>query len=161
MLQISPIKLSIAKKLKEDKDYARRFFRRRAQSEIAMSIRELRDKRHMRQVDLATKSDMKQSAVSRIEQAEYSSWSLVTLFRVAEALDARLRVVFEPIENVIEQYEQKDTVTNLEQIHYATVSSTEALVSNVVLQNLFSVTPEIFASKKTKDTSCADYSHNL
>lgn len=95
----SPIKLNIAQKIEKDKDYRKKFFQRRTQDEIAMSIRGLRENRKMRQVDLAKKSDMKQSAISRIEQADYSAWSLTTLFRVADALEARLRVVFEPVEN--------------------------------------------------------------
>jgi transcriptional regulator with XRE-family HTH domain len=105
---ISRIKLNIVKKLKENKKYRKSFFRRRTQTEIAMRIRELRKTRKMRQIDLAKESDMLQSAISRIEQSEYSSWSLTTLFRVAEALNTRLRVIFEPIEDVIKQYEEKE-----------------------------------------------------
>ena len=104
----SPIKLNIAKKLMEDKAYRKRFLQRRTQDEIAMSIRSLREKRQMRQVDLASESKMKQSAISRIEQAEYASWSLKILFRVADALNARVRVIFEPIEDVIEKYNEKE-----------------------------------------------------
>jgi transcriptional regulator with XRE-family HTH domain len=107
---ISPIKLNIVKKLKEDNSYRKRFFRRRTQDDIAMSIRSLREKRQMRQVDLAVESKMKQSAVSRIEQAEYSAWSLTTLFRIADALDARLRVIIDPIESVIEDYEREEKI---------------------------------------------------
>ena len=53
---------------------------------------------------------MKQSAISRIEQAEYSGWSFNTLLRVADALGARLRVTFEPAESVIERYEENEVV---------------------------------------------------
>lgn len=62
----------------------------------------------MRQIDLAKKSQMKQSAISRIEQADYSGWTFNTLLRVGEALDARLRITFEPAENVIARYEIQD-----------------------------------------------------
>jgi len=58
---ISPIKLKIAEKLAKDKAFSGRFFRGQAQDEIAMSIITLREKRKMRQVDLAQKSGMKQS----------------------------------------------------------------------------------------------------
>ena len=51
---------------------------------------------------------MKQSAVSRIEQADYSGWSFNTLFRVADALEARLMVSFEPVEDVIDWYRRKE-----------------------------------------------------
>ncbi|MEE9613645.1 MAG: helix-turn-helix transcriptional regulator [Thermodesulfobacteriota bacterium] len=108
MTSITPIKLELAEKLERDKGFRERFFRGQAQDEIAMSIRVLRGKRNLRQIDLAEESDMKQSAVSRIEQAEYSAWSFNTLFRIADALDARLKIVFEPTEEVVEQYKQKE-----------------------------------------------------
>jgi transcriptional regulator with XRE-family HTH domain len=114
MASISPIKLNIAKRLKEDKGYRKRFFRGQTQDEIAMGLRSLREKRRKRQTDLAKESGMKQSAISRIEQAEYSGWSFTTLLRVADALDARLRVIFEPAEIVIERYEQNETLAKAE-----------------------------------------------
>ena len=49
---------------------------------------------------------MKQSAVSRIEQASYSRWNIDTLWRIAEALDLRMRITFEPMEHVIRQFEE-------------------------------------------------------
>lgn len=108
MALISPIKLIISRKLEENKDFRKRFFRGQADDEIASSIRSLREKRKMRQVDLAAESGMRQSAISRIEQANYSGWSLNTLFRVADALDARLTVAFEPVETVIEHYKERE-----------------------------------------------------
>jgi hypothetical protein len=47
---------------------------------------------------------MKQSAVSRIEQAHYAAWNLTTLFRAGEALNARWRIVLEPLEEAIKEY---------------------------------------------------------
>ena len=111
---ISPLKLNISKRLKEDNAFRKRFFRRQAQDEIAMSIRSLREKRVMRQIDLAKKSGMKQSAISRIEQADYSGWSFNTLLRVGEALDARLHVTLEPKETVIARYENQGAIATLQ-----------------------------------------------
>lgn len=111
---ISPLKLNISKRLREDKAFRKRFFRRQAQDEIAMSIRSLREKRVMRQIDLAKKSGMKQSAISRIEQADYSGWSFSTLLRVGEALDARLHVTLEPKETVIARYENQEATAALQ-----------------------------------------------
>ncbi len=108
MASISPIRLNIAKKLKEDKKYRERFFRGQTQDEIAMGIRSLREKREKRQIDIAKESGMKQSAISRIEQAEYSGWTFNTLLRIADTLNARLRVIFEPAEMVIERYEENE-----------------------------------------------------
>jgi transcriptional regulator with XRE-family HTH domain len=85
------------------------FFKAITQDEIASQIRSLRKKRKLNQTEFARLSDMKQSAVSRIEQAGYSSWTLTTLFRVADALDARWRVILEPAEQAIEEYEALDS----------------------------------------------------
>ena len=104
---ISPVKTNLSEKLK-DKGYRHRFFRGREQDEIAQRIRELREFRNMKQLDLARESTMKQSAISRVEQASYSSWNLKTLWRLAEALDVRLRVIFEPMEEVIREYEARE-----------------------------------------------------
>ena len=100
----TPIKLNLAEKLK-DRDYRHRFFRGRAQDEVASLIKELREFRKLRQTDLAELCDMKQSAVSRIEQASYSRWNIDTLWRIAKALDLRMRITFEPMEDIIKQYQ--------------------------------------------------------
>jgi transcriptional regulator with XRE-family HTH domain len=110
MTSISLVKLNIAKKLKENKDFRERFFRGQTQDEIAMGLRSLREKRKMKQKELAKKCGMKQSAISRIEQADYSGWSFTTLLRVADALEARLRVILEPAEIVIARYEENEIV---------------------------------------------------
>lgn len=111
MASITSIKLNLVKKLQDDKEFRKGFFRSQAEDEIAMSIRALREMRNKRQIDLAKESGMLQSAVSRIEQADYGNWSLKTLFRVADALDARLRIVIDPIEMVIEQYREEEIET--------------------------------------------------
>jgi len=107
MALIFPIKLRLAAKLR-NKAFRTRFFRKRAQDEIALQIQEIRKKREKTQADLAKLCSMKQSAVSRIEQADYSAWNFKTLLRVAGALDARLRVVLEPAEDVIKQHEESE-----------------------------------------------------
>jgi transcriptional regulator with XRE-family HTH domain len=138
MALISPIKLNIAERLKKDKNFRGRFFRGRAQDEIAMSIRGLREKRQMRQVDLSKASGMKQSAISRIEQADYSAWSFNTLFRVADALDARIRVIFEPIENVIEGYKEKEREATIasENVQCTTIYISTALEKEVSIKDI-------------------------
>jgi transcriptional regulator with XRE-family HTH domain len=119
MAFISPLKLNIAKRLREDKEFQKRFFQGQAQDEIAMSIRSLREKRTMRQTDLAKKSKMKQSAISRIEQSDYSGWTFKTLLRVGDALDARLRVILEPAEIVIARYEENEIAASTRSGEYA------------------------------------------
>ena len=100
-----PIDLGIAEKLKKDESYRKAFFRASTADSIALQIREFRSQLGLKQADLAAAADMKQSAVSRIEQAEYSSWTFNTLWRIAEALNARLTVRFEFAEDAIREYE--------------------------------------------------------
>jgi transcriptional regulator with XRE-family HTH domain len=106
---ISPVKIKsrLASKLRQHA-FRRRFFRARAQEEIAQQIRELRERRELRQIDLAKSAKMKQSAISRIEQTGYSAWTFKTLLRVADALDAQVRVIFEAAEDVIARYEREE-----------------------------------------------------
>lgn len=110
MLLLSPVRIKarLAAKL-NNLTFRRRFFRLRAQEETAQHIRELRERRKLRQVDLAKRAGMKQSAVSRIEQASYSAWSYKTLLRIAEALDAQLRIIFEASEDVIARYQHGES----------------------------------------------------
>jgi transcriptional regulator with XRE-family HTH domain len=86
------------------------FFRAITQDDIAEQIRALRKERGLTQTKFAALAEMKQSAVSRIEQAEYASWTLATLFRVAAALDARWRMVLEPAEDAVKEFEGIDGV---------------------------------------------------
>lgn len=111
MEALKPVKLNLAKKFRQSRSYRHEFFRARAKDEIAIQIRELREKRKLRQVDFAKQANMKQSAVSRIEQTDYSGWTFRTLMKVAEALDARLRIVFQPMEDVIAEYDSRERET--------------------------------------------------
>jgi transcriptional regulator with XRE-family HTH domain len=102
---INPLKLGISEKLR-DPARRKRTFLRMAQDEIAMQIRTLRAERgYPTQGSFARHAHMQQSAISRIENADYMGWSFRTLLRVADSLDARLRVTFERAEDVIKKFE--------------------------------------------------------
>ena len=107
MESLAPIRLEIAKKL-EDKAYRSAYFRAQAQDDIATQIRALRGRVGFTQAQLAERCGMKQSAISRIEQADYSGWTFSTLWRIADALDSRLRVLFEPAHDVIAEYARRE-----------------------------------------------------
>ncbi len=114
---ISRIKQNLSEKLRNF-SYRHKFFRSRVQDEIATQIQILRERRNFRQIDLAKRCSMKQAAISRIEKADYASWNFQTLLRVAEGLDSRLRVVFEPAEDVIRDYELKEKgARSIEEFH--------------------------------------------
>jgi transcriptional regulator with XRE-family HTH domain len=104
---LSPIKTDFSKKL-EDKNYRARFFRGRAQDEIAHQLRRARKKRNLTQPELEKLSGMKQSAISRMEQASYSHWNFQSLLRLADAMDLRVKVVLDYAEDVIREYERRE-----------------------------------------------------
>src|SRR5271156_4990714 len=105
-----PIKTDLIQKLK-DKNYRHKFFRGRAEDEVASQLQEFRKKRVLTQQALAGRCGMKQSAISRIEQASYSKWSFSTLWRIAKALDVRIRVVIDDMNDVIGEYESRANQT--------------------------------------------------
>ena len=104
MASLKSIELRLAEKLR-DKTYRQEFFRGLTQDEIAMQVRTLRKQRGLRQADLARLTDTAQSAISRLEQADYSRWGFNTLMSIADALDARVRFVLEPAEEAIQHFE--------------------------------------------------------
>ena len=98
------IDLDLSGKL-QNKESRHVFFDEWAIAEVADQIRWLRKLRNLRQSDVAKGTGMKPSAISRIEQSDYSRWNFLTLLRLGRALDARVRVIFEPAEDVIRNYE--------------------------------------------------------
>ena len=107
MESISPIRLNLSQEL-ANPDYFDKFFDERTRDELAAQIREFRQLREKSQAQFAKDCDMKQSAVSRIEQADYSGWTYKTLLRVAKALRARLKISFVLAEDIIAEYKRKE-----------------------------------------------------
>ncbi len=103
MSSLSRLDLRIADRLK-DESFRRKYFRSLSKKEVAVQIRCLREHRQLTQVKFAKLCRMGQSAVSRIEQADYSGWTYKTLAKVAEKLDAKLSITLEPSEDVIRRY---------------------------------------------------------
>ncbi len=77
---------------KDDRtDYAVEF----GDSSIALQIKALRLKNGWTQAELGERAGMKQSRISDMENVDYSSWSVTTLRRIAQAFDLPLAVHFE------------------------------------------------------------------
>lgn len=106
---LASIDKELADRLEKDERFRNRYLRRWAQTEVATEIRALRSRRKMRQGDVARLASTGQSAISRIEKAEYDGWTFKTLMGIAEVLSARLRITFEPIEDVISNYRAGDS----------------------------------------------------
>jgi len=104
---LSPIKSGLSRKLR-DKNYRHRFFQIRAQDELASELRRFRKMRKLKQSALAEMCGTKQSAISRMEQSSYSQWQFDTLLKIAFALDARVRVLLEDMDEVRKTYEWRE-----------------------------------------------------
>lgn len=78
-----------------DPHFAGRFKRAGEAWEVALHIAALREKAGLSQKDLARKLHTSQQQISRLESPSYEGHSLSMLRRVAGALGATVRVVFE------------------------------------------------------------------
>ncbi|MBI2357944.1 MAG: helix-turn-helix transcriptional regulator [Deltaproteobacteria bacterium] len=80
----------------KDPAFAARFKRAGEAWDVALQITALRQQAGLSQKDLAKLLKTSQQQISRLESPGYEGHSLSTLRRVADALHARVRVVFEP-----------------------------------------------------------------
>lgn len=78
-----------------EKEYRRAYVDEFLNSYLATQIQVLREQRGWSQERLAQEAGMKQSRISLLENVGYSSWSISTLKRLAEAFDLTIRVSFE------------------------------------------------------------------
>jgi transcriptional regulator with XRE-family HTH domain len=101
----SQIDLNLPHRLREDPGYRRRFFWAESSAKIAAALIALRKRRGLNQKQVAEITGTKQPAISRAEQADYQNWNLNTLRSIADALDARVRVLIEPSEDVLKEYD--------------------------------------------------------
>jgi len=81
-----------------DPDFAKRFKRAGEAWDVALQIAALREKAGLSQKDLARLLKTSQQQISRLESPGYEGHSLSMLRRVAKALHAQVRLVFEPEE---------------------------------------------------------------
>lgn len=97
------IDADLAEYLERDPGFRRQYIKAFAQAAVAAEIRGLRRLRRMKQAEVARLVNTGQSAISRIEKADYDGWTFKTLLSIAIELRARLRIVLEPIEDVTGQ----------------------------------------------------------
>ena len=98
------VDLDLGEKL-NDREYRRKFFLAESSAHIAGQLVELRKRRGLNQKEVAEMVGTQQPAISRVEQADYQNWSFNTLRNIAGVLDARIRVLIEPAEDVLGEYE--------------------------------------------------------
>jgi transcriptional regulator with XRE-family HTH domain len=78
-----------------DPDFADRFKRAGEAWDVALQLAALRERAGLSQVELARKLRTTQQQISRLESPNYEGHSLSMLRRVARALNAHVRVIFE------------------------------------------------------------------
>ena len=83
----------------QDSEFAARFERAGEAWDVALQIADLRRHAGLSQKELAKLLKTSQQQISRLESPGYEGHSLSMLRRVAEALHARVRVVFETDED--------------------------------------------------------------
>ena len=88
----------------QDADFAARFAQAGEAWDVALQIAALRQQAGLSQKELAKLLKTSQQQISRLESASYEGHSLSMLRRVAEALHARVRVIFEPVGNGTEPH---------------------------------------------------------
>jgi len=87
----------INKKLQSDEQFVKHYAREQIINNIAEMIVDARKTTHLTQSELAQKVGTTQSVISRIESGD-SAWipSLETLFRIASALNMKLKLQLMP-----------------------------------------------------------------
>ncbi|MGR3174945.1 MAG: helix-turn-helix domain-containing protein [Candidatus Scalindua sp.] len=93
-------KKGLIKKLK-NKEYREAFVSEHIDTGIPFQIRALRNQRKWTQKDLAEHTEMKQEHISRLEDPNYSKFTLATLKRLAAAFDVGLIVRFTPVSDLV------------------------------------------------------------
>jgi len=101
---MSDISSSLRSELR-DPEYSEGYAESFLNSYIATQIKVIREQRGMKQSDLAKAVGTTQTAISRIENVNYSGWNTRTLKKLARALRVRLRISFETFGTLPEEVE--------------------------------------------------------
>lgn len=79
-----------------DPEFASRFEQAGEAWDIALQLTALREKADLSQKEVARRLNTSQQHISRLESPSYTGHSLSNLRRLARALNARVKVTFEP-----------------------------------------------------------------
>jgi transcriptional regulator with XRE-family HTH domain len=91
-----------------DQEYAEEYAVSFLNAYIATQIKVVREQRGMTQAALGREIGTTQTGISRIENVNYSSWSIRTLIKLARAFHVRLKVSFEPFGTLPNEVVQLD-----------------------------------------------------
>ena len=87
-----------------NKDYRDAYVEEKVTTSLPFQIRALREERDWSQVELGNRAEMRQNAVSRLEDAESGPPSINTLLRLARAFDVALLVKFVPFTKLLNEF---------------------------------------------------------
>jgi len=82
----------LKEQFKADKELEKDFYKGLEKSRIAIEIAAFREKEGLTQAELARRVGTSQSAIARMENADYQNYSIRTLRKIAEVLDLELLV---------------------------------------------------------------------
>lgn len=86
-----------------DREYRHIYADESLNTYIATQIKVIREQRGLTQKQLAEETGMAQPRIAVLEDVNYSSWSINTLRRLAQAFDVRLSVKFESFSSLIQE----------------------------------------------------------
>lgn len=89
----------------KDAEYASGYAESHLDSFIAAQIKVLREQRGLTQEQLAAMIGTAQPGISRLEDVNYSAWSMETLKKLARAFGLRLKVSFETFDGIAQEIE--------------------------------------------------------
>jgi DNA-binding XRE family transcriptional regulator len=92
-VKLENIEIGLKEKLK-NKQFKRFYELERAKVALAQRIAELREEKHLNQVELAHKLGVSQQFISQIETGQERNLTLDTLLRLAETLGRGVRISF-------------------------------------------------------------------
>src|SRR3989338_7239877 len=92
-IKLENINIHLNEELK-DKEFRKAYEIERAKAALAQKIAELRQEKHLRQIDLAKKLGVSQQFVSQIETGEEKNLTIETLVRIAKSLGRGVSISF-------------------------------------------------------------------
>jgi len=92
-VRLENIEIDLKKKLK-NKEFKRLYEIECAKVALAQRIAELREEKHLRQVDLAKKLGVSQQFISQIETGQEKNLTLETLIKLAKSLGRGVKISF-------------------------------------------------------------------
>lgn len=113
--------------LENNPDLQQKLHKAEVALDIADQIYTLRQKRGISQTEMAKLIGVKQSNIARLENAEYTGYSLRTLHKITRALDSKLHITMTINEDVASEPIYSNTI--------ARNTTQNSMVNNVLLRD--------------------------